>query len=91
VPFQSEKQRRFLWAKHPEIAEAWAHGRSSVTGKKEKKIGKMPKFHSRSVHGSGEFSEHDIEEGYRCEPEMGTSGEGYLYGKKITFEGLKGD
>ena len=31
----SEKQRKFLWAKHPEIAEAWAHGRSSVTGKKE--------------------------------------------------------
>ena len=35
MPFQSEAQRRFLWAKHPEIAKAWAHGKSSVTGKKE--------------------------------------------------------
>jgi len=35
MPFQSEKQRRFLWKFHPKIAEAWAHGRSSVTGKKE--------------------------------------------------------
>jgi hypothetical protein len=35
LPFKSEAQRRFLWAKHPEIAEAWAHGKSSVTGKKE--------------------------------------------------------
>lgn len=23
MPFKSEKQRRFLWAKHPEIAEKW--------------------------------------------------------------------
>jgi hypothetical protein len=35
VPFKSEKQRRYLWANDPKIAEAWAHGRSSVTGKKE--------------------------------------------------------
>lgn len=35
MPFSSEAQRRFLWAKHPNIAEAWAHGKSSVTGKKE--------------------------------------------------------
>lgn len=26
-----------MWAKHPDIAEAWAHGKSSVTGKKERK------------------------------------------------------
>lgn len=57
----------------------------------KKKIGKMPKFHSRSVHGSGEFSESDIEGGYRCEPEMGSGGQGHLHGKKITFEGLRGD
>lgn len=25
MPFRSEKQRRFLWAKHPEIAKEWAH------------------------------------------------------------------
>jgi hypothetical protein len=35
MPFSSENQRKYLWAKHPDIAEAWAHGRSSVTGKKE--------------------------------------------------------
>lgn len=25
MPFKSEKQRRFLWAEHPEIAKEWAH------------------------------------------------------------------
>lgn len=25
MPFQSESQRRYLWAKHPEIAERWSH------------------------------------------------------------------
>lgn len=25
MPFQSEKQRRFLWLKHPDIARRWAH------------------------------------------------------------------
>lgn len=29
VPFQSEKQRRFLWANEPEIARRWAHGEHS--------------------------------------------------------------
>ena len=24
-----------MWMKHPQIAEAWAHGKSSVTGKQE--------------------------------------------------------
>lgn len=35
MPFKSESQRRYLWAKEPKIAEAWAHGKSSVTGKRE--------------------------------------------------------
>lgn len=35
MPFKSEKQRRYLWMAHPNIAHAWAHGKSSVTGKKE--------------------------------------------------------
>ncbi len=35
MPFQSEAQRRYLWMAHPKIAKAWAHGKSSVTGKKE--------------------------------------------------------
>lgn len=25
MPFRSESQRRFMWAKHPEIAKKWAH------------------------------------------------------------------
>ena len=25
MPFKSEKQRRFLWAEHPELAKRWAH------------------------------------------------------------------
>jgi len=37
MPFKSEAQRRFLWKTHPKIAEAWAHGKSSKTGKKEGK------------------------------------------------------
>lgn len=24
MPFKSEKQRRYLWAKHPDIAQRWA-------------------------------------------------------------------
>lgn len=24
MPFQSEKQRKFMWANHPEIAQRWA-------------------------------------------------------------------
>lgn len=46
-PFASESQRRFLWAKHPEIAKAWAHGRSSVTGKKESHAVSMLKRHRK--------------------------------------------
>lgn len=38
MPFKSEKQRRFMWAKEPEIAKKWAHGKHS-----SKKKGKMPK------------------------------------------------
>jgi len=35
-----------MWAKHPKIAEAWAHGKSSVTGKKEGKAKNkgLPKY-----------------------------------------------
>lgn len=35
MPFKSENQRRFLWAKHPEIARRWTneHGSKPVTGK----------------------------------------------------------
>jgi len=29
MPFKSERQRRFLWAKHPDIAKRWAHEKST--------------------------------------------------------------
>ena len=35
MPFQSEAQRRYLWANEPRIAHKWAHGLSSVTGRKD--------------------------------------------------------
>lgn len=25
APFQSESQRKFMWAKHPDLAKKWAH------------------------------------------------------------------
>jgi hypothetical protein len=53
MPFQSEKQRRFLWANDPKIAHAWAHGKSSVTGKKEKTARKLKQSGKRkSKRGS---------------------------------------
>lgn len=48
-------------------------------------------FISRSIHGSGAFSDANVNAGYRCEPEYGSSGSGHLLGKKVVFEGLKGD
>ena len=37
APFQSEAQRRYLFANRPAQAHAWAHGLSSVTGRKDTK------------------------------------------------------
>ena len=38
MPFESEAQRRFMYAKHPEIAKKWAHeGKGYVKGKKRKR------------------------------------------------------
>jgi hypothetical protein len=41
MPFRSERQRRYLWAKHPEIARRWAkeYG-SKPKPKKGKKRGR---------------------------------------------------
>ena len=56
MPFKSEKQRRYLWANEPKIAHAWAHGKSSVTGKRESasQQGKRKKRRSsrKSARGS---------------------------------------
>jgi hypothetical protein len=40
-PFRSEKQRRFLWLKHPDIARRWSeHYGSKIARKKAVKDGK---------------------------------------------------
>jgi hypothetical protein len=37
MPFRSEAQRRFLWARHPEIARKWAdEERMSLRGHEKK-------------------------------------------------------
>ena len=50
MPFKSEKQRRYLWSQHPDIAESWAHGRSSVTGKRESASQQGKRKKGRSSH-----------------------------------------
>lgn len=38
MPFESEKQRRFMYAKHPAIAKRWeAEGKGYVKGKSKDK------------------------------------------------------
>jgi len=41
MPFQSEAQRRFLWAKHPKIAKKWSKKYGNKPIKKKKKIKKV--------------------------------------------------
>jgi hypothetical protein len=42
MPFKSEKQRRYMFMAHPEIAHKWAHGEHS-----SKKNHRMPKRSKR--------------------------------------------
>jgi hypothetical protein len=56
VPFKSEKQRRYLWSQHPKIAEAWAHGKSSVTGKRESASQQGKRKSGRGKRSSGRKS-----------------------------------
>lgn len=37
MPFRSEKQRRYMWAKHPTIAKRWTKKYGSKIHKKKKK------------------------------------------------------
>jgi len=38
MPFQSEAQRKFMWAKHPEIAKRWeVEGGNEIKRKEEAK------------------------------------------------------
>ena len=40
MPYASDKQRRFMWSQHPEIAKKWAEeGHGYVKGKKKKHHG----------------------------------------------------
>ena len=45
MPFKSEKQRRYLWANHPDIARRWTeeYGSEPVGKKKAKKKAKTKK------------------------------------------------
>lgn len=45
--FESEKQRRYMWSEHPEIAKKWAHGQHSSEGPDHK----MPAGPGKSVKG----------------------------------------
>jgi len=45
VPFRSEKQRRYLWAKHPEIAKRWTSEYGSKPVKKKHVLKKKGKKH----------------------------------------------
>ena len=36
MPFKSERQRRYLWRNHPEVAKKWADKYGSKTKKKTK-------------------------------------------------------
>lgn len=47
MPFKSEKQRRYMWMKHPDIARRW----TEEYGSKPKKSKKKPKLIGMSRGG----------------------------------------
>lgn len=51
MPFRSEAQRRYMWAKHPEIAERWTeeYG-SSPEPKKDERNEHFRKGHEDGSH-----------------------------------------
>lgn len=58
MPFRSEKQRRFMWAKHPEIARRWSKKYGSKPVKKKKREKKMAKKVARRYKGKKKSSKH---------------------------------
>lgn len=50
MPFKSEKQRRFMWANHPDIARKWAHGKHSAKGKARRRKTALPKADARGYY-----------------------------------------
>lgn len=55
MPFQSEKQRRYMWMAHPDIAEKWAHGQHSTKDGPHKMPRKGSRKGSRSKRKSGRY------------------------------------
>lgn len=51
MPFKSEKQRRFMWSQHPEIAQRWADEEKGK-GKRQRKRKRqhVPKKDSRGYY-----------------------------------------
>jgi hypothetical protein len=47
MPFKSEAQRRFLWAKHPDIAERWTK-ETKETARREAMKSKLKKVSKNS-------------------------------------------
>jgi hypothetical protein len=43
MPFRSEKQRKYLWAKHPDIAKRWSDEYGSKPQPKKKTFKKRKK------------------------------------------------
>ena len=50
MPFRSEKQRRYLWMKHPKMAQKWTdeHGSKPV---KKKHGGSMDPYYGSYIKG----------------------------------------
>jgi hypothetical protein len=50
MPFRSEKQRRYLWMKHPKMAQKWTdeHGSKPV---KKKSGGSMDPYYGSYIKG----------------------------------------
>jgi len=55
MPFKSEKQRRFLWSKHPEIARRWSKEYGSTPEAEKKKDSKRKrKIRHRRTAGTSD-------------------------------------
>lgn len=42
MPFRSEQQRKFMWARHPEIARRWSHKYGSKPKRSPRRKKKKP-------------------------------------------------
>lgn len=52
MPFRSEAQRKFLWARHPEVAKEWAHKYDTPEDLPERKGKKHTKsYYDKAMDG----------------------------------------